>query len=510
MESFEELSISPELVEALAAEGIEVPTPLQADALPVLLRGNNAVLVAGPGSGSLVAYGTVLLERLEPGARKPTALVVVPLEDIGEGLAESFARLAQATGHSVAVLDRPWALPEHADVLFGTPEGLNGALSGGRLSAEGVQVVVLDGLSILESRGRLEEVSTLLAAVPREAQRIAVSLPLTDGVDALAREHLPKAVRIPPVSAEAERDAVSRGTISYRIVGEDKEHALAGIVDELLSEEIRHVLFFTRSEDRAADFGDFLTLHGYMAGPAGDPASPVWIGVDALEARKTLDGFAEQEAVATVSVDVPADEDTLDRRHALGGSSLVLALPRELSHLRSIASRGGYAVKPAAESSKRIDEKVQKLQKRLSDTVRGANLAPYASALTPLLDAFSGYELAAAALSLLDKAEEEARSSRPTGTDSAADRPKLFVSLGTRDGIGTRDLLGILAGESDVPGSHFGKIDLRESFSLVEVDADQVDTVIRALNGRTVRGRAIRVDRDRGGPSKRRPPQRRR
>jgi ATP-dependent RNA helicase DeaD len=512
MTSFEELSLDAELVEILASEGIEVPTPLQVDALPVLLRGNNAILVAGPGAGALVAYGAALLQRLEPGPRGPALIVVVPLREIGDGLAESLARLAQSTGHSVAVLGRPWALPEHADVLFGTPKDLLDALKGGRLSVEGVGGIVVEGSGILDARGDLDQVASLLGSMPKEAQRIAVSLPLTEGVDLLAREHLPRAVRIPPVPADAASQAVRRGTITYRIVGEDKEHALAQTVDELLSDEVRHVLVFSRSEDRAADFGDFLTLHGYTSGPVGEGSVPVWLGLDALEARKALDELPDPRTVATVSVDVPADEDTLDRRHGLVGPSMIFALPRELHHLRFIAGKAGYTVQPAEESRKTVDEGIQELRKKLSDAARGSNLAPYASVVTPLLEAFSGYELAAAALALLDKAEQENRSSSraATGSGSETARTKLFVSLGTRDGIQARDLLGILASESDVAGSHFGKMDLRESFSLVEIDPDHAEAVIRAVNGRTIRGRAIRVDRDRGGPLRQRPPPRRR
>ena len=67
MESFEELGLAPELVVALGSEGVEEPTPFQGAAIPVIRRGNNLLGRAGPGAGTLVAYGAALLDRLEPG-----------------------------------------------------------------------------------------------------------------------------------------------------------------------------------------------------------------------------------------------------------------------------------------------------------------------------------------------------------------------------------------------------------------------------------------------------------
>ena len=96
VDSFEDLGLSPELVEALAGEGAEHPTPLQHGAIPIIRRGNNVVVHAGPGAGTLFTYGAALLDRLEPGAGRPRALVVVPTAAAARRLAEALARLGQA------------------------------------------------------------------------------------------------------------------------------------------------------------------------------------------------------------------------------------------------------------------------------------------------------------------------------------------------------------------------------------------------------------------------------
>ena len=120
MDSFEDLGTAPELIEALAAEGIEAPTPLQEAAIPVVKKGNSLVLAAGPGSGLLAAWAVGLLEHIEPEGISPKALILCVTTEVADHLAESVARLASSTGHSVAALGGSWLLPERAQFLFGT------------------------------------------------------------------------------------------------------------------------------------------------------------------------------------------------------------------------------------------------------------------------------------------------------------------------------------------------------------------------------------------------------
>jgi ATP-dependent RNA helicase DeaD len=124
--------------------------------------------------------------------------------------------------------------------------------------------------------------------------------------------------------------------------------------------------------------------------------------------------------------------------------------------------------------------------------------------LQPLLEEHAPAEVAAALLSMLrsDTATVQppggsGRSARPTAPDMPS-WSRLFISIGTRDGVGPGDLVGAISGESGIKGSQVGKIEIRESISLVEVEKEVAETVIKALNGTTVRGRSVRVDFDRG------------
>ena len=513
MESFGELGLGPDLVEALAAEGVEEPTPFQAAAIPVIRRGNNLLGRAGPGAGTLVAYGTALLDRLEPGSGSPRAIVLAAGPDAARRMAESLAILAAATGHRVAAAGTPWVLAEHADLLFGAPGDLLAWVRTGVLDLKGVEALVIDQAGALQQSGGLDEIEALIEFLPKDGQRVVLALPVTPEVEDFVARHARRALQVPAQdAAEAGAAGPKRGEVRYRIVEEPREEGALQLISELL-EEADHCCLFFGNEDRAADVGDFLTLHGYAAGVPGDEGAPVWLAVRELDASAAVAGAS----VTAVSYDAPAGSDALDRRHGNGQGGVILALPREMPHLRDVARRTGYRVVPlpppvSAAGRSGLDA----LMARLEAATDEMDLAPYLIALEPFLERLGAPEIAAAAVALLR--ERAASEIFPTAAvpivahARAAPPPtamvRLYISLGQRDEVGPGDVMGAITGESGIAGSKVGKIEIRDTFSVVEVAEPEAELVIRSLNGITVRGRSVRADYDRARAKDREPPSR--
>lgn len=520
MESFADLDLAPLLVEALAAEGVEVPTPLQEAAIPVLRRGNNLLAAAGPGAGVLVAWGAPLLERLAESEAEeggfPRVVILTPTRERALRSAESLARLAQMTGHAVAALGSAWALPRRAHVLFSTPSDLLGEVRGSRVKLDAVESVVVDGASAMEGLELLDDADTLLELIPAEAQRVVVSLPVSDAVESLVERHVRRAVTLPPrpaVSGDADAPP-HRGTVRYRVASRPPEEETLAVVASLLeSGEHRHVMVFFRSEDAAADVGDFLTLHGYAAGAPGDDSVPVWLAAEEKASRRALEATDDPAAVATVSHDVPSGPDALDRRHGAGGESRVLVHSRELPHLEDVARRTGYDLEPdSSDRPPRVARALARIEEALVDILENGDVAPWYLTLEPLFERYDPAEVAAAAVALLRRRPADAVAPAPgraaAGADEGTPAPsrgtawvRLFVGVGKKDGAGPGDLLGAVTGEAGVEGERVGKIEIRDTFSILEVDQEVAEKVIRAVNGTTIRGRSARVDYDRGpGP----------
>ncbi len=511
METFDNLGIEPELIEALASEGIEVPTALQRDALPVLGRGNSAVLRGGPGAGSLLAYGLPLLARTEPGAGAPQAVVLVPEREQAHQLASSLARLGAMTGHRVAALGgTAWALPTHSDLLFATPAELLGSVRSADVKLDQVASLVIDGASLLEGENLLI-IEALLEAIPEEeAQRVVVAEPISDPVRSFVDERMRKAVFLPPEAAATQSSSspVQRGALRLRTIEGAKDERVVEVVSELLEEGISHLLLFFRSEDRAADLGDLLALHGFPVGVPGDPSVPVWLGGDPMEARRAIaDAEIASDSFLAVSVDVPSDLDVLDRRHGIGGAGgVVLTFAREIPHFRRIAGAAGYSIAHFPSASGKPSDAITLFRAQVSNAVETEDLTGYLLLLEPLFDRHGSAQVAAALAALLRrktpaaKAESGAPESRelPDRATPPAPFVRLFLSVGSKDGVGPGDLVGAITGESGVEGSKIGRIEIRDTFARVEVQEAVAPQVVKALNGTTIKGRSVRVDYDRG------------
>lgn len=507
MDSFEDAGLEPELVDTLSMLGIEQPTEFQEGVLPVIRRGNNVVARAGSGAGILVAYGAALLDRLDLEETGPLAVVLTATRESARRKAESLAHLATGTGHTVASLGGPWVLAEQAHILFATPRDLLGEVEESRVDMSRVISVIVDEAHAIQASVGLDILDLVMDSVPGDGQRVLVALPLTDEARDFAKRHMKRAVSFPPTSVEDEKaEGPDRGAVDYRVVSTGKEDTLLELLGERLGTgEARHALVFFRSPDEAVDVGDYLTLHGFVAGPPGDEEYPVWLGVDDLSGRNAME---EAEDVVAVSYDVPAGPDSLDRRHGGGAGGMVLILPRELPHLRDVARRTGYGLVPSPPPGEtRISDDLLDTLETVETALEGEDIATYMLLLETLFERHDPAEVAAAAVALLRK-RGVSPPARPTGTavPQAQSRPpsqptpawvKLFVSLGKKDDAGPGDLLGAITGEADVQGDKVGRIDIKETFSIVEVDQEVADRVIEALNGTTVCGRSLRVDFDR-------------
>ncbi len=186
----------------------------------------------------------------------------------------------------------------------------------------------------------------------------------------------------------------------------------------------------------------------------------------------------------------------------------------------------GYALEVLAEPPTGTDPAAGFLS-QVERALQEEDLLPYLSLLEPLIRRRGAAEVAAAlAVMLRSRERSAARPTREPSSDrgpeaSGLRRPpawvRLFFSVGRRDGITTGDLLGAITGEAEIEGGQVGRIDVKDTLSLVEVQDSVAEKVMRSLNGTTIRGRSLRVDYDRGdrrarggASSKKRTPQGRR
>ena len=563
MPSFEQIGLREELLRTLEEEGITNPTAVQAALVPGLRRGVNAAARASSGSGKTLAYTLGILDRLgspptattdgdeqvtteggdEPGEGRassgPRMLVVAPSRETAESIALEIVPYAHSTGHQVTVPAAGWsASTDGASILVAPPEELALSVRGSALKLHDVEAVVIDGAEIMVQLGTWEHVDSLLDLVPRDAQRVLFAATLSEAVEDLISRRIKRALRYPSEPAvQTDRPTAPASSVGYILAGEREKLRL--LTGQLAGREPDGTppIIFCRTDERAADLAESLTIRGFLVGPPGDSDADVAIAAaDVARDELLADGTGDPPPgiPQTISFDVPADAATLRDRHSGDADAVVLLEPHELAHLREIATQAGFAITatPIAPPRTRTAAELEAYRAELRSAIEGEDLSAQMLVLAPLFEEFTPAEVAAAASALLRSrrpqtpaplaaqapspaAAAEAATIAPQAGRKREQAPagpapvtwaRLYVSIGSRDEIRPADIVGTLAGEANIPGSRIGKIEIRDSFSIVEVQADVADQVIRAVNGTTMKGRSIRVDYDRGGPARRPPP----
>jgi ATP-dependent RNA helicase DeaD len=543
MADFRDLGLREELLNALLDGDIIRPTAIQHGVIPVLRRGGNLVARAASGAGKTLAYTLGVLDHVQAGeeereeeAPRARVLVLRPTTGSAEVTAVAVFPYAQATGHTVSVAGGSWGTPaEAAGVVVGTPAGVLGQVRSSNLKLDGIQAVVIDGASTIHELGELEPLETLLDHVPRDAQRVLLTAAFPAEITELIDRRVKRALRYPSEAAVPEQHpAPTEGSIGYVLVPEaQKLELLARALSGRSVGGTPPILFF-RTDERAAVVAEQLTVRGFVIGELGDAEADVVVATVGVS-RAELGEEAEVAPDQTISYDVPADEDTLLERHAGDGNAIVMVEPRELPHLRMIAERARLETRsvtiPIASPAVR---EVEDFRDRLRNAIRDEDLGAQLLLLEPLLDEYGAAELAAAATALLRRRTPPREEAAAAGTSvRSGQRPdvagragaprvpaadagpppatyaRLYIGVGSRDGVRAGDLVGAIAGEANIPGSSIGKIEIRDTFSIAEVPANAADTIIGALNGTTIKGRSARVDYDRAGDRARKPGQRR-
>jgi superfamily II DNA/RNA helicase len=258
---------------------------------------------AAPGSGLFVAFGVPLLDRLPVGATAPSALVLTASRERAGDMAVSLARLALATGHRVGALGVPWARPAESDIVFATPDDLDQAIRSAGLKLDGLQALVLDGAGALLAPDGTGPAAGIFEGASEPLQVVVVAEKLTPAARRWIEDHARRAVFVPPEAARGEEPPaapMTRGAVRVHVSAEDAESVVPAVVHRLLLGGHAHVIVYARTIDDAADLGDALGLHGFSVGRPGESGSPVWLGVDPLEAREMIAGSGESPAPAAV------------------------------------------------------------------------------------------------------------------------------------------------------------------------------------------------------------------
>ena len=303
--NFEDLQLAPAIVSAVRDLGYETPTPIQVEAIPLVLAGNDLLGGAQTGTGKTAAFTLPMLQRLSEGAPatrgQVRSLVLCPTRELAAQVEESVQQYGKNLKMSSAVIfggvgmnPQIQRLQKGVDVLVATPGRLLDLHGQGALDLSQVEILVLDEADRMLDMGFIHDVKKVLALLPEHKQSLLFSATFSDEIRDLAGRllHDPKQVQVTPRNT-----TVQRITQVIHPVGRNKKKALlAHIIQE---RNWSQVLVFTRTKFGANHVAEYLNKNGITA--------MALHGNKSQTARtQALAGFKSGEIRALVATDIAA------------------------------------------------------------------------------------------------------------------------------------------------------------------------------------------------------------
>jgi len=306
---FEELNLAPAILQAVQEQGYDTPTPVQAQAIPIVLAGHDLLAGAQTGTGKTAAFMLPILHKLSLseagrnkfGGKAIRALVLTPTRELAAQIEESAKDYGKYLSlQSTVVFGGVGMKPQvdrvkrGVDVLVATPGRLLDLQGQGLLDLSSIEILVLDEADRMLDMGFIHDVKKILALVPKEKQSLLFSATFSDEIRDLAATLLknPQSIQVTPSNTTVQR--ISQ--VIHPVGRSKKKEVLVHIIN---LHNWSQVLVFTRTKFGANNVADYLTKNGIK--------SMALHGNKSQTARtQALAGFKSGEIRVLVATDIAA------------------------------------------------------------------------------------------------------------------------------------------------------------------------------------------------------------
>jgi ATP-dependent RNA helicase RhlE len=307
--TFEELNLAPAILQAVQEQGYDTPTPIQAQAIPIVLAGHDLLAGAQTGTGKTAAFTLPILHKLSLseagrnkfGGKAIRALVLTPTRELAAQVEESVKDYGKYLSlQSTVVFGGVGMKPQvdrvkrGVDVLVATPGRLLDLQGQGLLDLSSIEILILDEADRMLDMGFIHDVKKVLALVPKDKQSLLFSATFSDEIRDLAATLLknPQSIQVTPSNTTVQR--ISQ--VIHPVGRGKKKEVLVHIINQ---HNWSQVLVFTRTKFGANNVADYLTKNGIKA--------MALHGNKSQTARtQALAGFKSGDIRALVATDIAA------------------------------------------------------------------------------------------------------------------------------------------------------------------------------------------------------------
>ncbi len=554
---FEGFGFSEPLLNTLAAKGYKHPSPIQKAAFPELMLGRDLVGQAQTGTGKTAAFALPLLERLQDQGKRPQVLVLAPTRELAMQVADSFRAYAAGHPHLKVLAVYGGAdfrsqintLKRGVEVVVGTPGRVMDHMRQGTLDTSGLRCLVLDEADEMLRMGFIDDVEWILEQLPEERQMVLFSATMPSEIRRLSKRYLREPAEITIKSRDKESRLIRQRCITLQ--NSHKIEALKRVLEAVTGEGViifarTKVITLTVAESLEAAGHDVAVLNGDV--PQNQRERTVERlrngSVNILVATDVAARGLDVDRIGLViNYDIPFDGEAYVHRigrtgrAGRNGEAILFVNPRERRLVGSFERAVGQPIEAmdipnnAAINQSRCDRLRQRLttaakaeRENSDETALLQELIQRVSQeleLTPEQLALAALNLAVGPAPLLVKGDESwlqqsaQRSRRDDRRDSGRDsgrggsgrrperasRPpeddmdRFRVDVGHRDRVKPGNLVGAIANESGLEGRMIGRIQIFDSYSLVDLPKGMPEDVFNDLKRLKVMNRELHIQR---------------
>ena len=461
---FADLGLRPELITALDTLGYEEPTPIQREAIPVLIEGRDLLGQAATGTGKTAAFALPMLHRIGGIERKaPAALVLVPTRELAVQVSEAIHKYGRGLGVRVLpiyggqpIVRQLSALHRGVDVVVATPGRALDHIRRGTLALDKIEVVVLDEADEMLDMGFVDDIEAILKDAPENRQTLLFSATLPGRIESLTKRYLRDPLRI-VIARESvpEGDEPRVRQTAYIVARAHKAAALGRVLDV---EAPTAALVFCRTRNEVEELTEAMNARGYRAealhgGMSQEQRDRVMRKLRNENAELLIAtdvaarGLDVEHLTHVINYDVPsAPESYVHRIGRVGragreGVAITLAEPREHRMLRNIErlTRQRINVEKVPTVADLRARRMDVTRASIREAILQDDLDQFRVVVDSLSDEFDVVDVALAAVKLAHEAmggsedTQEIPAPQPRTHDAGRDRERGPKSRGDRD-----------------------------------------------------------------------------
>ena len=523
---FEDMNISNEICRAVLDMGFEEATPIQSQAIPVILEGKDIIGQSQTGTGKTAAFGIPLLERINPEDRRLQALILCPTRELAIQVSEEFRKLLKYKDNIRVLpiyggqpIDRQIAaLRKGTQVVIGTPGRVMDHMRRRTIKAETVQMMVLDEADEMLDMGFREDIETILVKIPEEHQTLLFSATLSPEILDITKRFQKNPEFIKIVRKELTVPNIEQ--YYFDVKEKTKLDALCRIIDVY---DPKLAMVFCNTKKRVDDLVEMLQGRGYFAeGLHGDLKQAQRDKVMQKFRNGTIEILVATDVAArgidvddidvVFNYDVPQDEEyyvhRIGRTGRAGkaGKAFTFCVGKEIYKLRDIMryTKTKIQQQKLPTLSDVEEMKTNIYLEKIKGIIEEGHLTKYIHLVDRLMEEdYTSIDIAAALLKDhlsdvnaddIDALDDINLGGRELYGGEGEKMVRLFINAGKKSKIRAKDIVGAIANEAGIPGKTLGEIAIFDEYTFVDVPNEFVRDILHGMKHAKIKGKRVHIE----------------